>query len=110
MYNVYFQNIGTLLSSPRNFTFFPGITPLPIQLTCDVTLLPVAWKVNNIAILLFTLPSRQHDRNGNDILINNPMSNSEYICSNGRTDGQPYYIFVAGKYIYVYKCMYRHFK
>ena len=99
MYNVYFQNTGTLLSSPRNFTFFPGITPLPIQLTCDVTLLPVAWKVNNIAILLFKLPSRQYDRNGNDILINNPMSNSEYICSNGRTDGQPYYIFFAGKYI-----------
>ena len=96
--DLYLYNIGTILTSPRNFTFLPGITPSPIQLTCDVT--PVAaWVVNNDTLLLNQLGSIGHSRNGTNIVINNPMNNSEYFCSDGINNGEPYYIFVAGKYV-----------
>ena len=42
--------------APVNFTFFPGITPLPIQLTCDVTP-ALGWIVNSHPILYFQLAS-----------------------------------------------------
>ena len=97
-YNYYFYNVGTILPAPANFTFFPGITPLPIQLTCDVTS-RVAWIVNGQAIVFYQLASYGYDYNGYNILINNPKNNSEYICANGRIFGKPFYIFVAGKYV-----------
>ena len=98
------QCIGIILTSPRNFTFVPGITPSPIQLTCDVT--PVAvWVVNNNTVLLNRLGTIGHGVNGTNIVINNPMNNSEYLCSDGTNDGEPYHIFVAGKYMSVYQCI-----
>ena len=90
--------VGIILTSPRNFTFVPGITPSPVQLTCDVT--PVAgWIVNDSILLLNQLDSIGHGLNGTNIVINNPVNNSQYFCSNGINDGEPYHIFVAGKYI-----------
>ena len=89
--------IGTILTSPQNFTFVPGTTPSPIQLTCDVTP-TVAWAVNNsLPVLLNRLDSVGLGLNGTNVVINNPMNNSQYFCSNGTNDGEPYYIFVAGK-------------
>ena len=91
---------GTSVSAPANFTFFPGATTLPIQLTCDVAGGSL-WIMNNntnpVILVLFQLGGTGHDRNGSNILINdNPMNNSEYVCANDQITGQPYHIFVAG--------------
>ena len=73
----------------------PGITTSPVQLNCDIT--PVAaWIVNNDTLLLNQLGSIGHGHNGTNIVINNPMNNSEYFCTDGLNNGEPYYIFVAG--------------
>ena len=85
----------------KNFTFVPGITPSPIQLTCDITLV-AAWIVNDVTVLLNQLDNIGHGRNGTNIVINTPMNNSEYFCSDGRNNGEPYYIFVAGTYVHKY--------
>jgi len=81
------------------------VTPLPIELTCDVT--PgVAWVVVNSNInrsfllneLINGMPPG-HDRNGVNIVINDtPINNTQYTCSNSTNIGQPHYIFVAGEY------------
>jgi len=82
------------------------VTPLPIELTCDVT--PgVAWVVmnNNISgSFLFSelangMP-QGHNHNGINILINDtPINNTQYACSNSTNNGHPYYILVAGEYV-----------
>ena len=81
------------------------MTPLPIELTCDIT--PgVAWVVVNDSIshvyLLNQLANGMlpgHNHNGVNIVINDtPINNIQYTCSNSTNDGQPYYIFVAGEY------------
>ena len=99
---IYTTYVGTILTNPRNFTYLPGITPSPIQLTCDVTP-AAAWIVNNVVILFNQLGSIGHGRNGTNIVINNPMNNSEYFCTDGTNNGETYYIFVVGKYI-MYVC------
>ena len=77
---------------------------MPIKLTCDATPYAVGWIVNSHLILLFQLTSKGYDHIGNDIvLINNPKNDSEYICLGGNNNGQPYHIFVAGKYVFI--CM-----
>ena len=55
--------------------------------------------MNNDTLILNQLGSIGHGRNGTNIVINNPMNNSEYFCSNGINNGEPYYIFVAGTYV-----------
>ena len=57
------NNLGIILTSSRNFTFIPGTTLSPIQLTCDVTP-AVAWAVNNsIPVVLNRLDSIGLDLN-----------------------------------------------
>jgi len=73
---------GTIVHSPSNVIYLPGVTPLPIELTCDVT--PgVAWIVVNNSIsniyLLNRLASELpgHNRNGVNIVINDtPINNT----------------------------------
>ena len=58
--------------------------------------------MNNDTLLLNQLGSIGHGRNGTNIVINNPMNNSEYFCSDSLNNGEPYYIFVAGKYVCIF--------
>jgi len=97
--------IGTNVHSPSNVTYLPGVTPLPIELTCDIT--PgVGWRVLNNSInnrfFLSDLANGSlpgHSLNGTNIVINDiPMNNTQYTCTDGTINGQPYYIFVAGEY------------
>ena len=55
--------------------------------------------MNNSIFLLNRLDSIGLGLNGTNVVINNPMNNSQYFCSNGINDGEPYHIFVAGKYV-----------
>ena len=100
-YKCYFYITGTILPGPRSFIFHPGITPLPIQLTCEFSPYVIGWKVNNRAFVLFQLASNGYDIIGNNLLINNPQNNSEFNCTNGETPGQLYYIFIAGKHVHI---------
>ena len=47
-----YTTVGTTIQSPSNVTYLPGVTPLPIELTCDVTA-PTAWRVNSTSYVLF---------------------------------------------------------
>ena len=94
---------GTIIEGPSSVTYLPGLTPLPIELTCNVTGVAL-WSVNStdyrLSSLLGALPG--HDRNGTNILINSPVNNTEYICvsqtSDGKTRSDPAYIIIAGEY------------
>ena len=102
MYHYY---TGTVNEGPTNITYLPGVTPLPIELTCNVTGL-AAWRVNNTDYLLreFTnggLPG--HNRTGTNILVNTPVNNTEYICvsqisNDVAISSDPAYIIIAGEY------------
>ena len=88
--------VGTTVPGPSNFTYLPGVTSLPLQLICDVAG-GIAWKVNSATYVFNQLAGVGLDQNGANLLINYPVNNSQYICTNGRTDGQPYYILIAGE-------------
>ena len=105
------QSIGFVNEGPSNVIYFPGRTQLPIELICNVTGLPT-WRVtvNNIMNeytlnALFRGELNGHNISGNNILINVPVNNSEYVCvSNEGTTAipsDPGFLFVAGKYIYI---------
>ena len=73
---------GPILEGPSNITYIPGLTPLPIELICNVTLVPV-WIVNGTIYLLSQLTNGllpRHSRRGLNILVNIPVNNTEYIC------------------------------
>lgn len=101
--------VGIIIQSPTNFIYLPGQTPLPITLTCDIS--PGAgWRVNNqvyfISNLLMGSP-QGHNVTGINIVIFTPMNGTRYACITGRADGDPYYIFVAGEYVYTVVCCIR---
>jgi len=108
--HVYYTNIhtyiGTIVQSPSNVTYLPGVTPLPIELTCDVTA-GVGWIVVNNGIsngfFLSDLANGLllgHNVSGVNIVINDiPINNTQYTCSDGLNNGGTYYIFVAGEYV-----------
>jgi len=91
---------GTIIEGPTNITYIPGVTPLPIELTCSVTGV-VAWIVDNVAYLSGQSIPR-HSRTGTNILVNSPVNNTEYICvsltNNGSFSSDPAYIIIAGEY------------
>ena len=90
--------IGTTIQSPSNVTYLPGVTPLPIELTCDVTAV-VVWRVNSTNHLISDIMNgmlQGHNIIGTNILIITPVNNTKYVCRNGTNDGDPYYISVAG--------------
>ena len=93
--------VGTTFQEPGDVVYHPGVTTLPIELTCDVSL-AVGWAVNGDVYLLNQLESGNapgYNASGGNILINNPMNNSQYFCSDGRDIGGLYHIFIAGEYI-----------
>ena len=100
----YYNCIGTIIEGPSNVTYLSGMTPLPIELTCNVTGV-AAWRVNGIGYLLRDLTDGVlpgHNRIGTNILINSPVNNTEYVCvstaNDGETRSNPAYVFFAGEY------------
>ena len=78
------------------------MTPLPIELTCNVTGVAL-WRVNNTDYSLAGLTNGNllgHSRTGTDILVDSPVNNTEYICvsqtNNGGVSSDPAYIIIAG--------------
>ena len=99
----YYNCIGTVIEGPSNVTFFSGMTPLPIELTCNVTGVAL-WFVNGTDYRLSTLTNGAlsgHNVTGTNILVNSPENNTEYICvsqtNNGDINSDPAYIIIAGK-------------
>ena len=87
--------------------YHPGVT---VELTCDISD-GVAWVVNNNSYLRRDLRRGDlpgHNISGSNILImNNPINNSQYVCSNGDIEGGIYVILVAGELAGLF-CMYTH--
>ena len=100
---------GTVIEGPRNVTYLPGLTPLPIELACNVNGV-ASWQVNGTAYRLDQLDDGilpGHNRSGTNILVNSPVNNTEYICVSQTNDGSdisdPAYIIIAGE-----ECAYTH--
>ena len=100
---MYAYSTGVIIEGPSNVTYLPGVTPLPIELTCNVTGTAV-WRVNGTSYNLTDLTNGSlpgHSRNGTNILVISPVNNTEYICvaltNDGETLSDPAYIIVAGK-------------
>ena len=73
---------GRVIEGPSNATYIPGLTPLPIELTCNVTGVAL-WRVNDTSYTLGELTDGElqgHNRTGTNILVNSPVNNTEYIC------------------------------
>ena len=97
---------GTITEGPSNVTYIPGVTPLPIELTCNVTGL-AAWRVNGL-VTVYTLAGLTngalpgHNRSGANILVNSPVNNTEYICVSqtfgGEDESNPAYIVISGEF------------
>ena len=109
--NIIINNAGAIIEGPSNVTYLPGVTPLPIELTCNVTGV-VSWRVNSTAYTLSQLDNGAlpgHSRTGTSILVNTPVNNTEYICVSQTNDGDiisdPSYIIIAGEYACSYICM-----
>ena len=99
---------GAIVEGPSNVTYIPGLTPLPIELICNVTGRP-SWIVNESDYLLSSLTNGAlpgHNRTGTNILVNRPVNNTQYICLSTTNDSKilsvPAYIIIAGKYISMY--------
>ena len=104
---------GAIIEGPHNVTYIPGLTPLPIELTCNVTGVAL-WTVNTTRYTLGDLTNgllADHNRTGLNILVNSPVNNTEYICvsqtNDGDTPSDPAYIIIAGEW-YAIHHMYVH--
>ena len=93
---------GAIIEGPSNVTYIPGLTPLPIELTCNVTGV-AAWRVNGSSYTLSSLTDGAlpgHSRTGTNLLVNSPVNNIEYVCLSQTNDGVtlsvPAYIISAG--------------
>ena len=102
MYICILSCTGIVIEGPSNVTYLPGVTPLPIELTCNVTV--PTWSVNDTSYTLGELTNGElsgHNRNGTTILVNSPVNNTEYICVSTTIDGDvssdPAYIIIAGE-------------
>ena len=95
-----------IIEGPSNVTYLPGLIPLPIELTCIVTGL-AAWSINGVAYLLTSLINGVvpgHDVTGTNILVYNPVNNTEYVCISYTNDSEtrsvPAYInIITGEYV-----------
>ena len=110
---MYFDNnmkllyTGSIIEGPSNVTYLPGLTPLPIELTCNVTGI-AAWRINNTDYALTNLINGAlsgHNVTGTNILVDSPVNNTEYICvsltNDGTTSSDPAYIIIASASEYV---------
>ena len=82
------------------------MTPLPIELTCNVTGTG-AWRVNGSSYTFGQLTHGDlpgHSSTGSNILVNGPVNNTEYICVSTTDDGDtisdPAYVIIAGEYVH----------
>ena len=100
---------GIIIEGPSNVTYIPGRTPLPIELTCNITGFP-SWRVNgtlySVGDLRAGMPEG-HDISGSNIVINIPMNDTEYICISSVLDAAdvtspPAFLYIAGKYVRTY--------
>ena len=86
--------------------YFSGQTPLPIEMVCNVTLIP-SWRVNGTDYLLGSIASgnlQGHSRVGTNILINQPLNSTEYVCvesnsTNIVATSEPANLYFAGMYV-----------
>ena len=65
------------------------MTPLPIELTCNVAG-TAARRVNDITYTLGQLDNGAllgHSGTGTNLLVNSPVNNTEYICVSQTNDG-----------------------
>ena len=95
--------LGTVIEGPSNITYLPGLTQLPIELTCNINGVAL-WEVNRTSYRLDELDDGDlpgHDRTGTNILVDGPVNNTEYICVSQTNDGitfsDPAYIIIAGE-------------
>ena len=93
-----------MIVGPSSVTYLPGLTSLPIVLTCNVAGV-ATWTVNDIDYTLDNLTDGElpgHSLDGTNILVLSPVNNTEYICvsltNDGKTRSDPAYIIIAGKY------------
>ena len=93
---------GNIIEGPSNFTYLPNVTTLPIELTCNVSGVAL-WEINGTDYALSSLTEGDlsgHSRSGTNILVDNPLNNTEYICESQTNDGgvssDPAYIIIAG--------------
>ena len=101
----YYNCTGIIIEGPSNVTYRPGLTSLPIELTCDVTGVVIGWIVNGTDRLLASLTNGAlpgHNVTGTNILVNSPANNTKYICVFLNDDGNQItsdtaHVFVAGK-------------
>ena len=98
---VYFT--GVIIEGPSNVTYLPHLTPLPIELTCNVTGTAV-WRVNGTSYNLTDLTNGAlpgHNHIGDNILVDSPVNNTEYICmsqsNHNNFSSDPAYIIIAGE-------------
>ena len=98
------MHASTIIEGPSDVTYLPGLTSLPIELTCNVTGV-AAWRVNGTDYTLTGLTNGAlpgHSRTGTNILVNSPVNNTEYICVSLTCDGEvssdPAYIIIIGNY------------
>ena len=108
-----YANTGAIIEGPSNVTYLPGLTPLPIKLTCNVTGV-VAWRVNDTTYTLTDLTNGVllgHNRTGTNILVNSPVNDTKYIClsqtNNFVISSDQAYIIIPGEFdIQYYVCSY----
>ena len=106
---IYILHIGTVIEDTSYVMYLPGLTPLPIELTCSVTGVLIAWIVNGAAYLLNHLADGAlpgHNVTGTNILVNSPVNNTEYVCVSLINDVETrsdtvYIIIITGEYIQV---------
>ena len=103
--------IGTIIEGPSSVTYLPGVTPLPIELICNVTGM-AKWVVNGTSYVLSQLTNGAlpgHNRTGTNILVASPVNNTMYICASlsnfGDVYSVPAYIIVPGEYNKCHICM-----
>ena len=95
--------------------YFSGQTPLPIEMVCNVTLIP-SWRVNGTDYLIGTIAGgnlQGHSRVGTNILINQPLNSTEYVCvesnsTNIVATSEPANLYFAGMYVQSALCAHTH--
>ena len=107
---------GSIIEGLSDVTYLPGLTPLPIELTCNVTGVVTAWRVNGTSYTRNQLTNGSlsgHNRTGANILVNIPVNNTQYFCvflddNTNEGNSDPAYIIIAGKYDkYLFTCIHR---
>ena len=104
------MHAGIIIEGPSNVTYLPGLTPLPIELTCNVTggLGVLLWSINGTAFSIQNLPPG-HRNNGLNLLIDTPINNTKYICVSATSGGEqvmsaPAFLSIGGKNTHVAMC------